>query len=194
MLALKDIAGLAPALGASPITSSPLWNKPVDQIIPAQLSAFRARLAMQGRKAQADATIDFVVKKVGAALGRGSVPMLDYKEPVEDIIASCELAAGFELMPRPMPAAILFGLETGMPVDQVVTLTRQKARTLRGLSQTAATALRVQPISLTSKYAFWRNVDDKAMPLFGLEQEVFDTFGRTWGELVVAYRRIVYLT
>ena len=40
MLALKDISGIEQVLGSSPIAQTPLWNMPIDKILPAQLIAF----------------------------------------------------------------------------------------------------------------------------------------------------------
>lgn len=188
MLALKDIPGIAPVLGGTQLAQSPIWNTPVDRIHPAQLTAYRAKLALSGQKSQADAAIDYLLRQVASEAG--SVSMLDYFEPNESFITSDELVRGFEQMQRPMPAAILFGLEMQLRPEEIVTLTWHKAKKLK-LTSYARHVLKSQPIHIATKYVFWQQRDDKVMPLFGLEQEVFDTFGKVWGELQHAYNRMI---
>ena len=194
MLTLKDIDGIKPVLGNTAIAKSPLWNKPVDKIIPAQLTAFRARLALDGQKAQADAAIDFALRQVARSNSAARLKMLDYVEPDDAVLTTTELVRGFEQMQRPMPAAILFGLEMGMTAEEVVSLTWTKAKELArsgALTDYARHILNSQPISITSSYVFWSHVGKKAMPLFGLDGEVFDVFGCVWAELQAGYRNLV---
>lgn len=193
MLALKDIPGVAPVLGGTQLAQSPIWHMRVDRIHPSQLMAFRAKLALSGQKSQADAAIDFAVRQVAAALDKDevlSVSMLDYFEPNDAVITTDQLVSGFAQMQRPMPAAILLGLELGLRPDEVVTLTWQKAKRLK-LTSYARHILNSQPIHIATRYVFWQQCEDKVMPLFGLEQEVFDQFGMVWGELQHAYNRMV---
>lgn len=188
MLALKDIPGVAPVLGGTQLAQSPLWNTPVDRIHPAQLTAYRAKLALSGQKSQADAAIDYMLRQVASEAG--SVSMLDYFEPNESFITTDELVRGFEQMQRPMPAAILLGLELQLRPEEIVTLTWQKAKKLK-LNARSRHILNSQPINIATKYVFWQQREDKVMPLFGLEQEVFDIFGKVWGELQHAYNRMI---
>lgn len=193
MLALKDIPGIAPVLGGTLLAQSPIWTTPVDRIHPSQLMAFRTRLALSGSKAQADAALDFAVRQVAQAVTKDEVldvAMLDYIEPNEVTLTSAQVVTGFAQMQRPMPAAILLGLELGLTPDEVVTLTWQKAKKLK-LTQYARHILNSQPIHIATKYVFWQQRYTKVMPLFGLEQEVFDVFGMVWGELQHAYSRMV---
>lgn len=188
MLALKDIPGVAPVLCGTQLAQSPLWTQPVDRIHPSQLMAFRAKLALSGQKPQADAAIDYLLRQV--AQEAGSVSMLDYFEPNESFITTDELVRGFEQMQRPMPAAILFGMEMQLRPEEIVTLTWNKAKKLK-LTGYARHVLKSQPIHIATKYVFWQQRDDKVMPLFGMEQEVFDVFGKVWGEMQHAYNRMV---
>lgn len=191
MLALKDIPGVAPVLGGTQLAQSPIWFQPVDRIHPTQLMAFRAKLALSGQKPQADAAIDYVLRQVAQAVG--NVSMLDYFEPNESFITTDELVRGFKQMQRPMPAAILFGLEMHLRPDEVVTLTWNKVKKLK-LTSYARHILKSQPIHIATKYVFWQQHDDKVMPLFGIEQEIFDSFGKVWGELQHAYNRMIVTT
>lgn len=192
MLALKDIPGVAPVLGGTEMAKSPIWTQPIDHIHPSQLMAFRAKMSMRGQKAQADAALDYMLRQVAGAVDKddiNSVVMLDYFEPNESFITTDELVHGFEQMQRPMPAAILFGLEMNMRPDEVVTLTWQKAKKLK-LTGQARHILKSQPIHIATRYVFWQQ-RDRVMPLFGMDQEVFDVFGKVWGELQHAYNRMV---
>lgn len=194
MLALKDIDGVGPVLGNTAIATSPLWNAPVDKISPYQLTAFRARLSIDGMKAQADAMIDFALQRVARLDTAATLKMLDYVEPDDAVMTTTELVRGFEQMQRPKPAAILFGLEMGMSAEDVVSLTWPVAKqhASRGrLTDYARHILCSQPISISSRYVFWQQSGKKAMPLFGLESEVFDVFGRVWAELQAGYRNLV---
>lgn len=192
MLTLKEIPGVSATLGNTPISRSALWNTPVDRIVPAQLTAFRARMALENRAKNADAAIEFILGRVNESVCKGEIPyvnLLAYSAPRKRVLLSSDLVAGFERMQRPMPAAILFGLEMVMPADEVVTLTWQKVRHLR-MTPFAWHCVKSQPIHISSPYVFWWQRGESVMPLFGLEQEVFDVFGMVWGELMAAYENL----
>lgn len=93
-----------------------------------------------------------------------------------------QLRLGLERMPRPCPAAVLFGLEMKMSAEQIVTLTWQAARKLKGVTSYATHILKSQPVHIASSYVFWQDVDGKPYPLFGFDGIVFDAFTLTWGE------------
>jgi hypothetical protein len=107
-----------------------------------------------------------------------------------------QLKRGFEKMPRPYPAAILFSLEMSMNAEEVVMLTRLDAGALRKLgklTEFAAHILDSQPIHIASKYVFWHEVNSTPMPLFGLDAMVFEAFGLLWGELGAACGRLIWI-
>lgn len=194
MPALKDIAGIAPVLAGTALARSPLWSMPVDQIVPAQLTAFRTKQRLVGCKNQADAAIDFALRQVANALQEPDIAMLGYSEPHDRRMTSSELVRGFEQMRHPMPAAILFGLETYLAPDELVSLTWEKAnKMLREgrVNNYARHILKSQVLSISSRYVFWWDSGRKHMPLFGLEKEVFDIFGCVWGELSILYQNII---
>lgn len=194
MLALKNINGVMPVLGNTSISKSAIWNSPVDQINPAQLIAFRARLALENNVAEADATIAYLLLRIKEVAPDAQV--LRYAQPRKVAFMSSDICRGFVRMTPPAPAAIIFGIETNLTADQVTTLTWLKAKAMirsNKLSDQAILSLKSQPIHITSRYVFWRYVERKALPLFGLEQEVFDAFGMVWAELTVAYRGAVMI-
>lgn len=196
MQAMKDIAVLSAALGGTALAQSPIWQQPIDRVLPAQLLAFRERLKAMGQRDQADAAIDYVLTRVGHMVDAGAlpmVPMLDYSEPRYDVMTAGELIAGFERMSRPLPALILFALETKLNPEEVVMLTRQKARKME-MSARAREIIAGQPISLATKYVFWRDYNGRHMPVFGFDQELFDAFGEVWVEFRDRARNLVWFT
>lgn len=196
MQALKDIAGLASALGASPISKSPIWGQPIDKILPAQLISFRERMKSAGKRDQADAAIDYIVNQVSHMVDKGLlpvVPLLDYTEPRVNIMTGGEFLVGLSRMGRPLAALALFALETGMTPEQVITLTRHQARKL-DLSARAREIIAAQPISITTRFIFWRDYNNRHMPIFGFDKELFDAFGETWGEFSLNAKNVVWLS
>jgi hypothetical protein len=200
ILALKDIGQIQEILADSPLSQSPLWNKPVDQIIPAQLYAFVTRLSMSDHGEEARASIEIALKELACAVGSGEIPPVDvlqYREPKRDYMTVGELCTGLNKMSIPRPTAVIFALEIGASIEDVVTLTWTKAIRLSKagrLSKLAFECLRSRPRYIRSNYVFWEyGQRNTALPLFGLTKEVFDIFGLVWGELAESYRNIILI-
>ena len=192
MLALKDVKGIGPALRNGHIARSFIWEMDVERIVPAQLLAFRERMSAMGLTETADIEIRNVLIHVGEAYADSSIkaPLLSYIEPPTYDFSMMTLRRGLERLERPYRTAVMFGIETGLPAERVVGLTRQEARAM-SLSPYATMILRRQPLHMRLKYVFWTLHDDKPIPLFGLAREVFDVFGMEWGELRRACFEIV---
>lgn len=193
MTALKNIDGVSPVLGNTPIAQSPIWTQPVDRIHPAQLVAFRKKMAMNGQKAQADAAIDFALNQIARSYGLENTLLTGYIEPQDAVMTTSLLMRGFGQMQHPYPAAILFALHANLKPEEVVSLTWARARKMarrHDCDPLVVQILRSQPIHIRAQYVFWREIDFKPVPLFGLEQLLFDTFGMVWAEFERAYRRI----
>lgn len=200
MLALKDIKGVRPTLSRSFLSRSAIWNSPVDRIIPAQLFAIRAKMALKDKASEADEAIDYLVRQVKRAVGVGEipyVPLMRYVRPDDSAFTLSELRSGLEKLKRPKPAAVLFGLEMDLPAEAVVSLTWDNARMLTRsgkLTWLAESILKNQPINIASNYVFWRYHENTPLPLFELEQEVFDVFNMVWAELSSYYARISWVS
>jgi hypothetical protein len=110
----------------------------------------------------------------------------------KNIFTASDLRAGLEKLQRPLPAAILFSLQTGLLPHQVVTLTWSEARRLR-LDELSLHILQSQPVNIKSKYVFWHYINNKALPLFGLEMELFDAFNMVWSELAESYANMLWI-
>jgi hypothetical protein len=107
-----------------------------------------------------------------------------------------DLRRGFEKMPRPYPAAVLFGLDATLESESVVTLTWEVAKAMnsRGeLSEYAVHILKSQPVHITSPYVFWIQRDNKPQPLFDLDYQLAQTFGLLWGELAMSCERLIWI-
>ncbi|MFT4064236.1 hypothetical protein [Paraburkholderia sp.] len=194
MQALKDIGDLSSLLGNSPIAQSPLWTKPVDQIVPAQFIAFQTRLTFDGHGEEAKVILETILGELKAAHVKGSiphVPVLDFTIPLARMTLG-DLRKGLEQLERPRPAAVLFGLEADLEIDEVISLTWEKAKVLREghLSKIARELLRLAPRHLGTPYVFWQTMNGAPAPLFGLSLELAAIFDMEWPELRKAYRTI----
>jgi hypothetical protein len=194
MQALKDIGDISLLLGQSPIAQSALWNKPVDEIHPAQFVAFQTRLSFDDHGAEAKVILETILSELNGALTRGEIPRVpahDFAVPLERMTLG-DLRKGLEQLERPRPAAVLFGLEADLEIDQVITLTWEKAAVLRRgtLSFIARELLRLAPRRLGTPYVFWQELNGAPAPLFGLSLELAAIFDIEWAELRRAYKTI----
>lgn len=107
-----------------------------------------------------------------------------------------QLRRGFEKMPRPCPAAILFCLDTSLPPELVATMTWDDARVMviKGeLSEFARHILNSQPVHIASKYVFWIEKNGVPTALFDLEWMVTEVFGLLWIELEAACENLIWI-
>lgn len=197
MQALKEIGDLSLLLGNSPIAQSSLWTKPVDEIHPAQFVAFQTRMAFDDHGDEAKVILETILAELNGAHSRGEiprVPALSFSIPLERMTLG-DLRKGLEQLERPRPAAVLFGLEADLVIDQVITLTWEKAKVLRQgqLSTVARDILRLAPRRLGTPYVFWQELNGAPAPLFGLSLELASIFDVEWPELRQAYRTIAGL-
>lgn len=197
MPVLKDI--LADKVGTSPLAGSPMWTQPVEQIKPAQIHAFVTRLARQGKRDEADTAVEIALTAITRAVGQNLLPvpdMLSYYRPERTYMTTTEFKNGLLALDTVQAAAVLFALETGMDAIQVARLTHRGLATFRKTNELSPVALvcldEAPPRHLTLQYVFWQGADaGMALPLFGLESEVFDAFGLVWGELVQGYQNMI---
>jgi hypothetical protein len=114
--------------------------------------------------------------------------------PSLKLFTAGQLRRGLESLSRPAPAAIMFGLESGLDIDSVVTLTWSGAKKYKSCVTYVGRVLDLQPIHIRSKYVFWRlESDGSPSLLFGINQEIFDAFGMVWGELDLAYKTMLMI-
>lgn len=196
MTMLKDVKSFK-GFTNSLLANSPLWNKPVDQIIPAQLVAFRERLKLEGHQ-DTVSLFKTIVDSLNQAKASGEItnaPILDFAKPKAVVMDLRRMREAFERMSRPTPSAILFALEVGLDPDELTVLTWERAKALAKAGRVktyARSILEGQPRHISCKYVFWRQgPKGGAHALYGLELEVFEEFGMVWSELVQAYKDMV---
>lgn len=198
MQALKDVGEITALLSNTPLSASPLWDKPLDELHPAQLHAFLTRLTLDGHGEEARRIAEIVMAQihaVSALTAVKSLPILSFAIPQARMTLG-ELREGLQTLTRPRPAAVLFGLETDLEIDRLITLTWDRANELRKsgtLSKMAHDVLRLTPRHLTTPYVFWQNFHDGVAPLFGLSLELAELFDMEWPELRKAYGTIIKL-
>ncbi|TSP13987.1 hypothetical protein [Cupriavidus campinensis] len=200
-LALKDIGSIRLLLGQSPLAQSPLWTKSVDTIVPQQFVAFTTNMGMQGREPEAQVALEIAMREVRKAVEDhklpDTLPILIYKKSAHVTLTASELAQGLATLAQPRPAAILFGLEQGLTGTAAATVTWRQAIAWRNagqLTERAEQILSKQPRHLLCPYVFWsQNDGGRALPLFGLDSDVFAAMGMVWGELQAGYRMMAYV-
>jgi hypothetical protein len=197
MTALKEI--LADQVGTSPLASSPMWEQPVGEIDPTQITAFIARLSELGRRDQAESAVEIALAAITRAVGNNQLPvpkMLSYYRPNRTVLTSTEFKNGLLILEQPRAAAVLFALETGMDTVEVSRLTHRglaEFRKTHAISPIAQACLdEAPPRHVALQYVFWRESDaGMPLPVFGLEADVFNAFGLIWAEVVQGYNNMV---
>lgn len=196
MPALKEIAE---SNGTSLLAASPMWEQPVDQIIPAQVLAFVARNAALGRRDAAESAVHIALSRVSQAVDAGTLPrpaILNYTRPENAGISLRELRDGLHRMGDLKSAMVTFALEVGMDATEVSYLTYARLKTLRldgqAFSELAEAALScAPPRQLALQYVFWEDAElGMPAPVVGLDADIFDAFGMVWAELAFEYNKL----
>lgn len=192
---LKEIPGVLPSLVNSFLSTSKLWERPVEQIIPQQLVALRW-LAIEAGQENVDVQLEYLLNQANIAALEGllpnDTPILAYKPRRDMTILSSELTEGLAKLPPSMARAAIFGLEMDMSLEQIMTLTFKQAQGLE-MTETARKALRDQVRSMTTSLAFWQldTRTDSHGPLFGFANEVYANFDMSWNALRLSYKGLI---
>jgi len=100
------------------------------------------------------------------------------------------LLARFSLVRR---KAVLYCLETGCTAQRIMVLTWRQAL-IQAQTDLARDIVRSLPRHMKLDYAFWEYLEGGlAVPLFGLEQEVFDQTGYTLTVLQEVYKGMLWV-
>lgn len=176
----------------SPLVQSKLWHRSVASISQLDLLAFLA--LHKGKDSYRSATRDINVFCDswirGFATGRIEDSDAFYFEPPRQVYTVGDLTNWLSTTTHARAAAILFALDSGWPLKDVVGITwrhmHQKLHTLPPLSfEIVDSAVR----HLKLDYVFWEFMESgAAAPLFGLEETVLITCeGMGIDQLRVAY-------
>jgi hypothetical protein len=198
MQALKNVGELSSLLGDTPIAQSPMWDTPLEKIHPVQLHAFLTRLKLDHRDEEGVAIVETLLAQLTAAFARGEiveVPLMRFAIPQERMTLG-ELKRGLMKLSTPRPAAVLFGLEMDLPIDDLITLKWERVREFRQrqmVTPLAEAILRAAPHHIRTHYVFWQQVEERVTPLFGLSLELAEIFDMEWPQLRHAYQTIIKL-
>ena len=195
-LTLKDVGKMSSLPGISVLTTSHVWNQPIEKIHPTQLHAFVDRLAHSNMRDVAETAVHICLKEVKRAVACNEIPephILQYKAPLKFRLTNAEFRKGLQQMGVTKGAAVLFALETGMDGHAVGRMTWSKLMRMfkaAVLTDSAIACTRICPRQLHLQYVFWEEGDDQPTPLFSLDHDVFEAFGAVWAELETAYARL----
>ncbi len=195
MIALSQIGTVQTLLGCSLLSKSPLWDQPLDKVIPEQLLAFKMRYAHTELAEQADnevkCLINFLKDANCAVPGVDRCPLVGFTLATRVVMTATELIEGLQKMTCEQRQAVLFGLETGYMPEILATLTWENVQGLE-LSGLANNILRSRPRSIATNLVFWEAANAKA-PLLNLRHCIFDAFGLLWPELRTAYQTLLWV-
>jgi hypothetical protein len=197
MSALKNYEEAQVSLANTAIANSPMWSSPIENIVPEQVVSFRARLSLLGKQSEADSAIAAmmgVVLSLHEAGRLDKAPVLRYKAPNTDAPTVDWFVSRLRALRGSEPAAVLFALHQNLRISQVVCMSRSGLKALadaKSLDPYARLIASKQLAHIYTDYVFWRYSGHVAMPLFGLESDLFDVFAMTWPELVTAYAGMI---
>lgn len=105
-----------------------------------------------------------------------------------------DLVEGLGFLEPVARRAVLFGLEQGLSVDEVIELTHARASSMH-LTPLAFAALEHCPRHIRLHYVFWATLQDGMItPLLGLERQVEAAFGgMSWSDLTAAYATMIWV-
>lgn len=191
MTALHQIGSIESLLSNSPLSTSKLWWRDIASITGSELYAFVARMGYEGygREARHNVEIALGEARHAAALGKiASISILNLKMPAPRVTLGevRSLLARTSITRR---KAILYALETGTPLREVVELRWNKAFKLE-LSEQARLVLLGMPRHIGTNLVFWEySRTGRPLPLLGLVEEVSGMLRHVeWDEFVRQYQ------
>ena len=151
------------------LAQSPLWNREVEKILPLDLDAFI-------RSHYGTTNYYRAIREVEAMYAsweeehRSTPPhLVKYTPAPKQRITINELTDWLKETTVVRRRALLFALETDMPIQGVINLTWKELHSLKGLSQFAVDLANSNPRHLRIGYVFWETMQNNAAgPLFGL--------------------------
>lgn len=182
MLKLSDIGQLNAKLQTPNLQNSKLWNKKLSDIKPIEIVIYQKQQEMQGAGLQAREQFEIIVAETIKAMLEGKVanaPFLSCMgQQATMTYGEFSDALKFSNLTEARIAAIMFSLESGLPPEEVVTLTwgllskGQFSEICHLIAHTRARHIKLN-------YVFWEQMEvfGIAGPLFALQDDfntVFD--------------------
>jgi hypothetical protein len=192
---LKNIPGMLPVLENSDLSLTKLWHKPIERIVPEQLTAIILKNLNQNPESKIELEVKFAVKQIKDAVTQGIIPttrLASFSTPRKEVIVMSNFIRGLHSLSFAKRRAVLFSLEAKLPFSQVENMTNQQAyRLVPNMSQVAKEIIDSNVISIHAGWAFWEKYDGKHEKLSNLEQHVYEAFGMTSYQLHKRYANIV---
>lgn len=163
--------------GSNLIAESKLWNRDVSTLRPLDISAFLRSHWGSGTYNEAMRQVDKLIDACWIATLNKEIdkaPDLVFYDPMpRQRITLDELCLWLGETSPARRRAVLFGLETGMPIQEIIALTWKDLFKMKGVSQFALELAARTPRHFKLDYVFWEPmVNNAAAPLFGLADAV----------------------
>ena len=174
------------------LEKSPLWHREVQSLSALDISVFLRRHMGTAQHYSARKQVDELLRALWSAVTAGElspVPKVCFFAPPVERLTYGELREWLERVSPVRRNAILFGLETGLSVEEVIEL-EWKALPSMQLTAFAQTLTTQHPRHFRLPYVFWEVTPfGAASPLIGLADSVQDvTEGRGYQALAELYR------
>jgi hypothetical protein len=182
--------------GHTLIEKSPLWDRDVSSLKPLDLTVFLhghlGTVTHLTARNQAQALVDTIWQAVLRADVTPWPEVCFFKLPLVKLSYG-ELRA---MLLRTTPVrrnAILFGLETGLSVPELIELEWTTLQGMPNLSPLAMSVAYQVPQHFRLRYAFWENLENgAAAPLLGLRDSIYDlSDGLSYDALTTLYKTAV---
>lgn len=176
------------------LASSHLWNRRIETVKPTDLLVFLRTHWRTPHFTKARQQIELLIDVVWQAMVDREIPaapLIHFSIP-EIRITIGELSSWLSSVSHSRRRAILFGLESGLPIGEIISITwgelRKKQLSQYGMSICGANA---RHISLD--YVFWEYLPGgSAAPLFGLSESAYEVSqGLGYGVLQRLYKTII---
>ncbi|WP_354734624.1 hypothetical protein [Acinetobacter nosocomialis] len=193
---LKSVPGILPALKNSELATTKLWSMHIDRISNYQLNAVIAKFKLQNECSKIDKEVEYAVDQIKDAIYNSLIPVVKiarFKPKQENYITVSALINGLIKLRDSQRKALLFGLETGLSIDEVTILATNKAQEVARNSKLAKEIIKNCAVSIKTNLLFWESNEEKEhIKLENLEQAIYEAFGFTYNLLALKYQNIIY--
>lgn len=161
------------------ISQSKLWLREIESLQPLDLKVFLRLHRGLETAHQALREVQHLVDESWVAVVEDRIavpPRIAYFDPSERArITVQDICEWLVVTTVPRRAALLFALETGMSISDVVTLTWNNMKSVFGVSEYAKQIIKAQPRHLRVGCVFWESYENGIVgPLFALEETAED--------------------
>lgn len=184
------------------LAQSGLWERDIETLRPLDLSVFLRQFSGSSEYNEAYREIEALIDKSWHALidreVRSTPTIIAYDPQPPGRITVGDLCSWLETTTESRIRAIVFGLETKMPIADIISLTWRKLRAIKGVSDFALAIADACPRHIRLDYVFWESMPNLAAgPLFGLAETVLDVsqglgyemLGRLYDNMILIHEK-----